>query len=159
MFRLFLVLAAIVMLSAPAGAERVILDSPQAIAAPTASEMEWFVDDLDSENRIVRVRYRWLQDDGMYIPLGRKGWQYWICKDIKTTGENAMCLAAGDPWECCTGVGEGDCDGYDSTCFTDIFGFQIRSQDVGTKIGVGLRTLIWNQFKQDILPTNNGSFE
>ena len=29
--------------------------------------------------------------------------------------------------------------------FTDIMGFQIRSQDVGTAIGTGLKQLIWNK--------------
>jgi len=46
------------------------------------------------------------------------------------------------------------------TCFTDVFTFQIRAQDVGTPIGVGLRTLIWNRMKQDILTGgNDGSFD
>jgi len=31
--------------------------------------------------------------------------------------------------------------------FTDIMGFEIRTQDVGTKIGLGLKQLIWNKLK------------
>ena len=47
-----------------------------------------------------------------------------------------------------------------STCFNDVFGFDIRSQDVGTALGLGLRNLIWNQMKQDILITaTDGSFD
>ena len=159
MFRILLSTIIIVMMAMPVMAESVVLDAPQEIASPTVSKMEWVVDDLDSEKKMIRVKYRWIQDNGLYVPIGKKGWNYWICKNIETRGENALCVGEGDPWECCTGVGTGDCDGYDSECFSDIFGFQIREQDVGTSIGVGLRTLIWNRFKQDVLPTNNGSFE
>lgn len=53
-----------------------------------------------------------------------------------------------DRWEC---AGE---------CFTDVFSFQVRSQDVGTAIGAGLRQLIWNKFRRDVLTgSNNGTFE
>lgn len=51
-------------------------------------------------------------------------------------------------WEC---AGE---------CFTDVFTFHIRSQDVGKSIGAGLRSLIWNKFKAAMLTTgNDGTFE
>jgi hypothetical protein len=44
--------------------------------------------------------------------------------------------------------------------FTDIFSFLIRQQDVGVKIGVGLRTLILNKFKADVLSAgNSGTFD
>lgn len=44
-------------------------------------------------------------------------------------------------------------------CFDDVFSFQVRAQDVGTPIGAGLRKLLWNKFKQEIIPTNDGVFE
>lgn len=57
----------------------------------------------------------------------------------------------GDRWE------RWECSG---TCFTDVFSFQVRSQDVGTAIGAGLRQLIWNKFRADVLTgSNNGTFE
>jgi len=31
--------------------------------------------------------------------------------------------------------------------FTDVFGFLIRAQDVGTPIGQGLKQLVWNKLK------------
>jgi hypothetical protein len=45
------------------------------------------------------------------------------------------------------------------TDFDDVFGFIVRQQDVGTKIGVGLRALIWNKFKSEVLTAgNDGTF-
>jgi len=44
-------------------------------------------------------------------------------------------------------------------CFSDVFTFQVREVDVGTSIGHGLRTLIWNKMRPDILTgANNGTF-
>ena len=51
-------------------------------------------------------------------------------------------------------------NGLDDSCFTDVFSFQIRQQDVDTSIGAGLRTLIWNQMKADVLTGgNDGTFD
>jgi hypothetical protein len=48
------------------------------------------------------------------------------------------------------------CDGSD---FTQIFNFEIRSQDVGMPIGRALQKLIWTKMKSQILsPGNDGDF-
>ena len=49
---------------------------------------------------------------------------------------------------------------YSGTDFSDVFGFLMRCpQDGGVKIGVGLRTLIWNKVKASILTGgNDGTF-
>jgi hypothetical protein len=48
----------------------------------------------------------------------------------------------------------------EQTCFTETFGFAIRAQDVGSAIGVGLRNLLWNKMKADVLTGgNDGTFE
>lgn len=48
-----------------------------------------------------------------------------------------------------------ECSG---TCFDDTFGFTIRAQDVGTTLGAGLKQLLWNKMKADVLsPGNDGT--
>ena len=110
--------------------EVVTLDSPQAISSPEAVTMDWRVVRLDSEAQILTVTYRWRAADGSVIYAGDKdGWRTWRCTN------------------------------NEETCFSDVFSFQVRTQDVGTSIGVGLRTLIWNKFRSDILGANDGTFD
>jgi hypothetical protein len=121
---------------------------------------DWYVSYISAATKTLTVRYYWEDATGNPIQLdNRSAWQTWSCRDI-SQGDNASCTAAGEPWDCCTGAGTGTCPEAVDTCFSDVFGFQIRAQDVGTSIGIGLRTLIWNQMKVDILTGgNDGSFD
>lgn len=137
MKKYILVIAILAFLPIHVFAEKIVLDSPEAISPPEAAWMDWFVDDLDSESRRLVVKYRWRSSDDkiLYPENADNGWLTWTCQNISEGGDN------------------------DSTCFSDVFSFKIREQDTGTSIGVGLRTLIWNRFRQEILPTNNGTFQ
>ena len=142
-------------------ADRITLDSAENLAVPTSRHIaNWHISKIDPADKILRVRYQWATDDNKIIKTTPSGWNTWDCRDIEVPGENINCTAAGEPWACCTGNTTGTCDDMVDTCFTDVFGFTIRAQDVGTSIGSGLKTLIWNRMKQDILSeTNNGTFD
>ena len=142
-------------------ADTVTLDSPQVLSTPSATKMDWYISRIDAQTKTLRVTYRWRDATDGTIHLGsRTDWQTWSCRDIEVPGENADCTDALVPHDCCTGVGTGTCDDMEDECFSDVFGFIIRTQDVGTKMGVGLRTLIWNKMKADVLTGgNDGTFE
>jgi len=145
-----------------ATADMVTLQSGETIISdPTAQHLEWYVSRIDANKKLLIVHYRWTNADGSSAAyVGRTPWKQWTCRDIEVPGSNDECVGAGDPYPCCTGEGTGTCDDMQDTCFSDIFLFQVRSQDVGTAIGKGLRTLIWNKFKQDVLSQGNeGTFE
>lgn len=143
-------------------ADSLTLDTEETLQVPTSRHMDWYIDRIDVDAKLLRIRYRWRgnNQEVIWITGARSPWLTWECRNIEVPGENIDCVAAGDPHPCCTGVGIGTCDDMEDTCFTDVFGFVIRAQDVGTGIGVGLRTLIWNQMKQDVLtPGNDGNFD
>lgn len=141
-------------------ADTVTLDDPHDVNPPQAASLEWVVTEINASIQRLVVSYRWRDADGNFIkdPLVRR----FICQnldDIYPEYDNASCTGIGIPYECCTGSGTGTCDNA-STCFSDVFGFTIRAQDVGTSIGVGLRTLLWNKFKANVLdPANDGTFD
>jgi len=141
--------------------EKITLNTGETIGAPeTGISMDWYIDYIDAENNILKVNYQWRDALGKIIrdTSARTGWNTWTCQDIPVEN-NIDCIGAGDPYGCCTGVGTGTCDEVGDTCFSNIFRFEIRAQDVGTKIGVGLRSLIWNQMKTDVLTgVNDGVF-
>lgn len=162
MKKLLILFAIIFILPLGVSADRVTLNSTEVLSTPNATHMDWYIDLIDAKTKTLRVRYRWLDSTGAPIFLGnRTTWQTWSCRNVvdNPITINADCVGVGDPWSCCTGVGTGDCD-ETVTDFSDIFTFKIRTQDVGTSIGVGLRTLIWNKMRADILTGgNNGTFE
>ena len=136
------------------------LTSGETLSPPVATKVDWRIALIDAKAKKLVVRYSWLAASGEAVNVGGRETHDWVCRDIPTPGENASCISAGVPFPCCTGAGTGTCDGLDDNCFSAIFGFSIRSQDVGTQIGVGLRQLIFNQWKQDRLsPGNDGTFE
>jgi hypothetical protein len=155
------ILLALLVLPISAPADRITLDDPEVLSTPEATHLEWFISKIDAQTNTLQVTYRWRDVDDGAISLGRRtDWNIWTCRDIETPGENSECLDVDDPWDCCTGLGTGDCDGLDDDCFNSVFGFQIRAQDVDTGIGVGLRTLIWNKMKLDVLTGgNDGTFD
>ena len=121
-------------------ADMVTLTTPESVASPVAPKIEFNVAEINAATKTIRVQYRWINPDGTPIVLNnRAGWLSWYGRDINDDPETPQ-------------------DETDTT-FSDIFLFQIRAQDVGTPIGKGLRTLIWNQMKGDILtPGNDGTF-
>ena len=156
-------IAVLVLLAIPCWvmADKIVLDSAETLSTPQATHMDWHVSKIDAKTKILQITYRWRDATDGTIHLGsRSDWQRWSCRDIEVPGENVDCTDALVPYECCTGLGTGTCDDMEDTCFSDVFGFTIRTQDVGTSIGLGLRTLIWNKMKADVLsPTNDGTFE
>ena len=158
--KIITILIALLMCASMAVADTVTLDSTESPSSGTSDTLKWEITKINATDRILEVKYIWLDDNQNKIYLNRQGVNTWRCRDIEVPGENSECLDVEDPYECCTGAGTGTCDDMEDTCFADVFGFLIRSQDVGTKIGVGLRTLIWNKMKADILPTpgNDGTF-
>ena len=143
-------------------ADSITLNSGQMLSVPTAAKIsEWQIILIDAAAQRMQIRYRWRDADYNLLTVAgnRTGWEYWECRN-RSEGNNADCTDVDTPWDCCTGAETGTCPEMLDTCFSDVFGFQIRQQDVGTSIGIGLRTLIWNQMKQDILTGgNDGSFD
>ena len=125
---------------------RIDLNSNESLSVPTAVAMEWRKVDIDIEAKSVTIIYRWIDADGDRIVLrsdSRSPDLRWYCQDIPqriNPIDNTVIPAV--------------------TCFTDTFGFSIRAQDVGTTIGVGLRNLLWNKMKPEILTGgNDGTFQ
>lgn len=144
-----------------AHADRVTLTNPETLAVPTSALLDWRVTLIDAKARTLEVSYQWLDANLNAIRVNTAGqtWRVWICRD-RAAQLVANCTAPGNPYSCCTGPGTGTGCDPGSTCFSDVFGFVIRSQDVGTKIGLGLRTLLWNKFKADLLAAgNSGTFD
>lgn len=166
MKKLFLILVCVTFFPVISIGDSIVLDSPETLQTPIATKLKWEIVSINAAKKNMRIKYRWVTSDNKDIYTGRRSVDhYWNCRDRwqdLNPVSNDECVAAGDPDPCCTGAGTGTCDDLTQTdsCFSDVFGFQIRTQDVGTGIGVGLRTLIWNQMKQDILtPGNDGTFE
>jgi hypothetical protein len=142
-------------------ADRVVLNSTESLSTPTAAKMDWFIDNITPSAQVLRVKYRWLDasDGPIQLSGASSAWRTWECRN-RAAQLAADCTAAGEPYAGCTGAGTGENLDPGDACFTDVFGFSIRSQDVGTTLGAGLRTLLWNQFRLDVLSTgNNGTFE
>ena len=128
-----------------AKADKLTLNAPQTEVSPIVTEVDWRNINLNIANRdnVMTLNYFLLNAVGQRIPMTNGNVRRtWICRNI-----------ADDP---VTQVDE------TSTCWDDIFMFEIRTQDVGTPIGRGFRALIWNQMKND--PTvidvgNDGTFD
>ena len=150
---IFFVLAAF--FCSPAYANTLTLDSSETVVdapANTSSKLTW---KMTVVKGVCSVDFQWF--DASNRPIGRV--ERFECRDWKQEGgsdiSNDDCTAEGEPYGCCTALDEGVCD-----CWSDVFLFQIRSQDVGTSIGVGLRQLLFQQWKKVYLTgTNNGTFD
>lgn len=163
--RVFLisVLALLLLVPIETKAEEITLNTPETLEVPVAHKLNWTEVTLKRDRRQLIVRYQYLDASDSPIRRTRGEVNYnWVCQDVEDdpATDNAQCTMDRFPWECCTGPGTGNCDETD-TCFSDIFQFEIRAQDVGLMIGKGLRDLIWNKMKTDpsvISPGNDGSF-
>ena len=106
------------------------LTLPEPISPPIATQISIEKISIDETRKMLSVEYKFIAEDGsqIYLPSGRGFARQWVCAD--TVNEVGAPL---------------------STCFTAVFGFQIRQADVGKKIGTGLWQLIWNKMKLDVL--------
>jgi hypothetical protein len=163
MKKLILAFCLLLLAAGFAQGESITLNSAENLAVPTSQKItDWKITEIDNASKNLTVRFRWVDSNQNSIQVNnrRDGYVFWNCRDIETDETNAECLGAGDPYECCTGAGAGTCDDLADSCFSDVFNFTIRQQDVGTSLGIGLRTLIWNEMKADILTgVNDGSFD
>lgn len=164
MRKLFVLFVSILIFASLSWADDVLLTNPETLSVPTAVILQVQNIRLDNIHKTLTVTYRWIAGDGsgpIRVANSDTWDRYWTCSDIADdpSTDAALCVGPGDPWPCCTGAGTGDCDETD-TCFSDTFGFTIRAQDVGTRLGLGLRALIWSKMKIDILsPGNDGVFQ
>ena len=138
-------------------ADTVVLNSTETVpSAPSniATRVVWNKVIVRPAEKTCLVEFKWRDSAGNDIG----DWKYFQCRDYANqSGQllNADCTAIGAPYECCYGNQVGVCQ-----CFSDTFGFIVRTQDVGTKIGIGFRQLIWNQFKKVFLGAgNDGTFQ
>jgi len=134
------------------------LNSPETLAVPTAAKLDLRNVTIDIGNKVMIVTYRFLTSADAVIPTSDSFTinRTWTCRD-KPTQLAADCTGVGVPYGGCTGVGTGTGLDPGSTCFTDTFAFVIRTQDVGVQIGKGLRALIWNKMKGDVLSAGNNA--
>ena len=101
------------------------LSSPTTVTVPTATKIIVSPITINSFDANVSVTYRWIDAAGSPI------------------------YAPGKPGTFDTTIT------WSGTDYTDIFGFVIRQQDVGERIGVGLRKLIINKLKRDVTVLTN----
>lgn len=136
------------------GAQTYRMTNTEQVAVPTATYIEFRPYSTDFANKQYIVTYRLLDVNGKAIPMpesmdvNRK----WICRD--RADENLACTAAGEPQACCTGLGTGTCPGA-LTCWTEVYGFEIKEAHIGDKTGKLLRRRLFNRAKAAILRAGN----
>ena len=166
MKKALLVITLLLLAASVVSADVIVLDTPESLSVPTAPRLVWDEIRINNQGKILRVFYHWENADGTQIrnTSGRTQ-NIWRCFDRAEIPafDVGTCIDIDDPHPCCTGAGTGTgCPELVPavTCFTDTFGFTIRQVDVDTKLGLGLRALIWSKMKDDILtPGNDGTFQ
>lgn len=141
MLRLLLLSLILLGFAVPALAQRVTLTNPETLAVPTATRLVWDRVEIRPAAQLLRITYHWEDSAGAHIPLGN-------------TGRTAQ------TWICANRVDDPDTPQDETdTCFGDTFGFVIRSADVGTPLGRGLRQLLWSKMRPAVLSAGNtGTF-
>jgi hypothetical protein len=106
------------------------LTLPEPLALPTATQIQFTKVIIEMGIKQITVEYRFLDanNQDIFVPGSGSASRYWRAIDAPA--------ADGQP---------------EKTDYTDIFGFIIRSQDVGKKIGTGLWMLIWSKMKTSVL--------
>lgn len=140
-------------------AQVLILNSTETLAVPTAAKLDLRNININVTNKTITVTYRFLSSGDIAIPIpgGDTFNRTWTCFD-RDAELVANCTGVGIPYPCCTGVGTGTGCNPGSTCFTDTFSYVIKGTDNGTVLGKGLRALIWNKMRPDVLTgTNNAT--
>ena len=120
-------------------ADEYILDTPETEISPITVRYDWQNVNIDLANNILTIFYNKLNDTGQAIPKpnGRTR-RVWACQNRADDPETP--------------------EDETETCWSDVFMFAIRTQDVGTPIGRGLRMLIKNQMSAAGL-IGTGSFD
>lgn len=138
-------------------AQVLTLNSTETLAVPTAAKLALDVVSINVQEKTVKVEYRFLTagDINILTPTGNIT-RTWYCVD-RDAQLAANCTGLHTPYWGCTGVGTGENLDPGSTCFTDTFSFVIRTQDVGTMLGKGLRALIWSKMRPDVLTGSNNA--
>jgi len=140
MIKTILVVFIVLFVSVSVLADTVDLTQMEDLQIPQANKLQVHKIEILLPHKLVVVHYIW-QNDNNQIAITGKKMQRWLCRNTLDDPET-------------TGVDETD------LCWDNIFLFSIRAQDVGTPIGKGLRDLLWNEMKQDILSGgNDGSFQ
>jgi hypothetical protein len=126
------------------------------LSVPTAAKIQITNIEIYPVRKVMQVTYRWLDanDNPIYKVGSFRHDQLWTCQDIPAQNP-ADCTGVETPYRCCTGVGTGVGCFAGDTSFTDVFGFTIRTQDVGTKLGIGLRNLLVAKMKASIPALTN----
>jgi len=140
MKKLLIIVLSTSLFSVVSWADEITLNNPEALAPPTAVAIDFRQIKINLNPNWLELDFRFLDSDGEEI-LAENGrtQRLWRCQNM---ADNPMTP-----------------ENETSTCFSDIFMFAIRAQDVGTPIGRGLRNLIWNRMKLDILTGgNDGTF-
>lgn len=144
-------------------ADRITLNQSQTLDPPVATKLDFLGFQVNVAAQELTVHYRWLSPDDTPIRDADSfnATRTWVCRDIPAPfPDNLHCTGPGTPDACCTGSMTGTCNVPLDDCFTSVFRFQVRAQDVGTPIGIGLRQLIWNQMRQEIRPgVIDGTFD
>lgn len=121
-------------------AQTITLTNPHNVDNPQATQIRWRSFEV-TRGGTLKVYYEWLDSNNNVIAVKKGGNTYrtlhtWTCQDRVSI----------------------EFPETNSTCFSDVFNFSVRGQDVGTSIGRGLRQRIWNQMSNEILlPGNRGT--
>lgn len=117
---------------------RINLTTAEPLAPQTATWIEWRELNINISEKTVTVKYVWHNDTGV-VPVDGKVEQTYLIQnhaDNPDTPENEA-----------------------NPEFDEVFGFTIRAQDAGKKVGRALQTLIWAKMKASILAEgNDGTF-
>ena len=148
----------IVLMAGVVNAQVLTLNSTETLAVPTAAKLDLRTVTIDVTNQSVSVVYTFLDASNKIIPIAGSSLynRTWECRN-RNPQLVANCVGVNNPYTGCTGVGTGSGLDPGSTCFTDTFSFVIRTQDVGTPIGKGLRALIWSKMRPDVLTGANNA--
>ena len=137
-----IVVLAVIFVPFLAMADDILLDADQALTVTTYRRItDWEITRINEDQQILIVKYRRAKADGTTVNLdgSRGAWKFWTCENMADNPETP--------------------EDETSTCFSDIFGFNIRAQDVGTSIGGGLKQLIRIRMLADIAPGNTGDWD
>lgn len=113
---------------------RVDLTTPEALAPPTATWIEWRELNINAVEKVIVVKYVWHNATSV-VPVNGKVEQTYIIQNI--------------PDNPATPEDESNPE------YNEVIGFVIRAQDAGKKLGVALQTLIWSKMKGAILAAGN----
>lgn len=152
------VLMIVLLWTSVALAQGVSITSPIFIDTPVAAKIRWATREpirINTDTKTLTIYYEYLDADNGPIRNSRfQSINTWTCADVPDA--NLSCTEPGTPNAWCTGAGTGT---FDDNCFSEVFGFTMRQQDVGKKIGFGFRKLIMNKFCPAVAPNNTCAFE